>query len=78
MKKLGLVLLVCFSSVTAFSQKYVDDQTGWSFKDRGYLGLGFGGLGLGRSNVYGNYFFNRCDTPRRLHADKKSFDRAGF
>ena len=56
MKKLGLILLVCFWSATAFSQKYVDDQTGWSFKERGYFGLGFGGLGLGRSNVYGNYF----------------------
>ena len=78
MKKLGLVLLVCFSSVTAFSQKYVDDQTGWSFKDRGYLGLGFGGLGLGRSNVYGNYFSIGVTPLVGYMLTKKSFDRAGF
>lgn len=56
MKKVGLLLIVCFSSLTVFSQKYIDDQAGWSFRDRGYFGLGFGGLGLGRSSVYGNYF----------------------
>lgn len=41
---------------TAFAQREVDERTGWSIKERGYLGLGFGGLGLGRSNIYGNYF----------------------
>jgi len=56
MKKIAVLLLVSFSSISAFSQKDIDDQTGWSFKDRGYLGLGFGGLGLGRSAIYGNYF----------------------
>ncbi len=43
-------------AATAFSQKYVDENTGWSVKDRAYLGLGFGGLGLGTSSVYGKYF----------------------
>lgn len=56
MKKIGLVLLVCLSTSTAFSQRFVDDETGGSFGDRGYFGLGFGGLGLGRSNLYGDYF----------------------
>lgn len=56
MKRIGLVLLVCLSASTAFSQRFVDDETGWSFSDRGYFGLGFGGLGLGRSNLYGDYF----------------------
>lgn len=41
---------------TAFSQKNVDEQTGWSVKDRAYVGLGFGGLGLGTSSIYGKYF----------------------
>lgn len=56
MKKVALLLIVCFSSLTVFSQRYVDDQSGWSFKDRGYFGLGFGGLGLGRNSMFGRFF----------------------
>ena len=56
MKKSILFLLVCLSSFPAFSQKDIDEDTGWGPDERAYLGLGFGGLGLGRSNVYGNYF----------------------
>src|SRR5687768_4494314 len=56
MKKIVLFLLVSFSSLTVFSQKDIDDQSGWSIKDRGYFGLGLGGLGVGRSPFYGRYF----------------------
>lgn len=56
MKKLILLLLVGVCGLTVHAQKQVDDRTGWSFRDRGYFGLGIGGLGLGRSNVFGNYF----------------------
>lgn len=56
MKKLAILLVVCGCGFSAFAQKDIDEQSGWSIRERGYLGLGIGGLGLGRSNVYGNYF----------------------
>ena len=56
MKKLGIALMICMFGYSGFAQKDIDERSGWSLKERGYLGLGFGGLGLGRSSVYGNYF----------------------
>lgn len=57
MKKLILLsILSLLVATTSFAQKDVDERTSWSIKDRGYLGLGFGGLGLGRHSVLGNYF----------------------
>jgi hypothetical protein len=56
MKRITLLLLVALTSAAAFGQKDVDESTGWSLKERAYLGLGFGGLGLGTNSVYGKYF----------------------
>jgi hypothetical protein len=56
MNRICLLILLCLISFTCLSQKEIDDRTGWSLKDRGYLGLGFGGLGLGRHSTLGNYF----------------------
>lgn len=56
---LRLIFTACFvlcAALAGFSQKYVDDQTGWSLRERAYVGLGFGGLGLGENSVYGRYF----------------------
>src|SRR5688572_2720957 len=55
MNKFCLAILLLLVSVSCFSQKQVDERTGWSLKDRAYLGLGFGGLGLGKNN-FGSYF----------------------
>jgi hypothetical protein len=52
---LPLVLLTC-CYISAYSQRDVDEHTSWSIKDRGYLGLGFGGLGFGTNSLYGTYF----------------------
>lgn len=56
MNKTILLLLFGLFSFNCFSQKQIDDGSGWSLKDRGYLGLGFGGLGFGTNSLYGNYF----------------------
>ena len=56
MNKTILLLLFSLLSLTCFSQKQIDDGSGWSLKDRGYLGLGFGGLGFGTNSLYGSYF----------------------
>jgi hypothetical protein len=54
-KLLPLILLTC-CCMSAFSQRDVDERTSWSVKDRGYLGLGFGGLGFGTNSQFGTYF----------------------
>jgi hypothetical protein len=41
--------------LTAFSQIQLDEGAGYSLKDRGYLGIGVGGLGFGQSNA-GTYY----------------------
>ena len=53
-----LLLLFCFtlSFSAAYCQRDIGERSDWSIKERGYVGLGFGGLGLGRHSVYGNYF----------------------
>jgi hypothetical protein len=56
MKKTILLLsLVCTFSLV-FAQRDIDESSNWSIKERGYLGLGIGGLGFGSSNTYGRYF----------------------
>ncbi len=56
MKRIALLLLLCLSTSCVLAQRDVDEDTGWSIKERGYLGLGFGGLGLGTHPPYGRYF----------------------
>lgn len=56
MKKIALLFLLSFHAICGLSQKYIDDSSGWSLKERAYLGLGFGGLGFGTSNTFGKYF----------------------
>lgn len=50
--KFLLGLLIVSSSV--FAQREIGNTT--SLKDRGYVGVGFGGLSFGESNYYGRYF----------------------
>lgn len=53
--KAGLALVCLCISLTAFGQRDVSDRSGWSLKDRIYLG---GGLGFnGGTDSYGNRFF---------------------
>lgn len=56
MRRLALVLCLSMLCLTAFAQREVDERTPWNLKERAYLGLGFGGLGLGTHPYYGNYF----------------------
>jgi hypothetical protein len=56
MKRVIMLLMVCLTTVSVYAQRDVDSESSWSPKERGYLGLGFGGLGWGRSTYYGNYF----------------------
>lgn len=56
MKKVVLLVLFCCYGLSGFSQKDVDDSSGWSLRERAYLGLGFGGLGFGTNSLYGKYF----------------------
>ncbi|HEY8934384.1 MAG TPA: hypothetical protein VIM65_04160 [Cyclobacteriaceae bacterium] len=50
-----IVLLLTLATFQALAQRDFDEGADWSLKDRGYLGIGLGGLGFGSSN-YGNYF----------------------
>jgi hypothetical protein len=55
MRRTLFLLLFVFLVTRIFSQIQVDDKSGPSLKERGFLGLGIGGLGLG-SNAYGSYY----------------------
>ena len=50
------IVLFIFSSVIAFAQREVDEKTLWNWRDRGYFGLGIGGLGFGSHPQLGNYY----------------------
>lgn len=52
--KLRLLLAFLCISLAAAAQRDIGNTT--SIKDRGYLGIGFGGLSFGESNFYGRYF----------------------
>jgi hypothetical protein len=52
-------LLLCFLwglTLTAVAQREIDEEATWSFRDRAYTGIGFGGLSFGSHRNYGNYF----------------------
>lgn len=55
MKRLRFLVFILFVSTSVFAQRELDDDS-WSLKNRGYAGLGFGGLSFGTDNYYGNYF----------------------
>ena len=48
-----LSVLVTYS---AFGQREMEEDSPWTIKDRGYLGLGLSGLSFGNSAYYGQYF----------------------
>lgn len=50
-----VLFLILTTTIQGLAQKDFDEQSDWSLKDRGYLGIGLGGLGFGSSS-YGNYF----------------------
>lgn len=56
MKRVILGLLLSFIYTASFCQKDLDENSSWSLKDRGYLGIGLGGLGFGTSRNVGTYF----------------------
>lgn len=41
---------------TILAQKQISEDAEWTLKERGYLGLGLGGLSFGNHNFYGRYF----------------------
>ncbi len=49
-----LLILFLLISGAVFAQRDIGSTT--SVKDRGYVGVGFGGLSFGESNFYGRYF----------------------
>jgi hypothetical protein len=55
MKSALILLFVGFLSSYAFSQIQIDERSGHSIKERGYGGIGIGGLSLG-SNGSGTYY----------------------
>jgi hypothetical protein len=55
MQKVKLSILFSIFCFSAFSQIQVDENTEQSIKDRGFLGIGIGGLGFGSTN-YGTYY----------------------
>jgi hypothetical protein len=56
MKRSLLLMLLSFMLSVACAQREVDKSTDWSLKERAYMGLGIGGIGLGTSQTYGRYF----------------------
>lgn len=52
--KLRVTLALLFISSFVFAQREVGESQ--SIKDRGYVGLGFGGLSFGSDTYYGKYF----------------------
>jgi hypothetical protein len=56
MAKFWFTLLFSFTCTVLIAQREVDKSTSWSLKDRGYLGLGIGGIGFGTNSYYGKYF----------------------
>jgi hypothetical protein len=60
MKNAALVLLLLLfigaATVPAVAQKEIDEETPWTFRERAYTGIGFGGLSFGRHSIYGNHF----------------------
>lgn len=55
MKSLQIIGL-CLFSVGAFAQRYVDESSSYSFKDRGYVGFGLSGLNFGNDRFSGRFF----------------------
>lgn len=53
--KARLLLAILILSTSAYAQRELDDDT-WSLKNRGYAGLGFGGLSFGSDPYVGQYF----------------------
>lgn len=51
----SLVLLLFIIHLSAFAQKEIYEDSSWELKDRGYVGVGLGGLGFG-TYAGGNYF----------------------
>jgi hypothetical protein len=48
--------LVISFSIQVIAQRDMLDEAPWTIKDRGYAGIGFGGLSFGKHNYYGQYF----------------------
>jgi hypothetical protein len=50
-----LIILILFSTAS-FGQKEISEDTPYTFKERAYAGIGFGGLSFGNHTYYGRYF----------------------
>ncbi len=50
------IVLLIIVALNAQAQKDIEDDAGWSPLDRGYVGVGLGGFGLGSTTFYGRYF----------------------
>ncbi len=52
--KFRVLIILLIASTSVFAQREIGDSP--SISDRGYVGLGFGGLSFGSDTYYGKYF----------------------
>jgi hypothetical protein len=56
MKKLLTLIVLLLTINAVFAQRDFDEDSGWSFRDRAYFGVGLSGLNFGSSATYGKFF----------------------
>ncbi len=56
MRVLITLFLIVLIECTASAQREIVDRARFNWLDRGYLGAGLGGLGIGTDGYYGRYF----------------------
>jgi hypothetical protein len=56
MQRIFATVLLFLIAAATYAQREVDKHTSWSVLDRGYLGLGIGGLGFGSHPQLGQYY----------------------
>ncbi len=55
-KSSALIVFLSVMTIAAVAQRNVYENSSYSFRDRGYVGLGLSGLNFGRDNFAGRFF----------------------